>query len=122
LSLNARCYQHAIESFRDLVAQVTADALQPTPQGEGERAYFGKFKKPPAAGLLRWNQSAESLSALIRALSFGEYPNPLGLAKVRTSAGTWGVRSVSVGQASTAAPGTVIEVTDETVAVATVTS
>src|SRR5690606_6633091 len=34
LSLNARCYQHAIESFRDLVAQVTADALQPTPQGE----------------------------------------------------------------------------------------
>ncbi|MCK9496377.1 MAG: LLM class flavin-dependent oxidoreductase, partial [Dehalococcoidia bacterium] len=122
LSLNARCYQQAIASFKDLVDQISTDSLAPRAQGDGKRAYFGKFKRPPAAGLLRWNESAETLSALVRALSFGEYPNPLGIAKVRTAAGTWCVRSVSVGQPSTAAPGTVTAMTEDHVAVATATS
>jgi methionyl-tRNA formyltransferase len=81
LSLSTRCYEAGIESFGELLQRLSSGTLQPVPQDLGQRRYFGSTRRPPAAGLLRWDRSAEELSALVRGLDTGRYASPLGTAK-----------------------------------------
>ncbi|RJT23321.1 amino acid adenylation domain-containing protein, partial [Mesorhizobium waimense] len=82
MSLNLKCYEAAIESFRELLTGLESGKLTAHPQALGDRSYFPKRRRPDAAGCLRWDQSAQELSAMTRALDFGSYhPNPMCLPK-----------------------------------------
>lgn len=82
LTLNARCYEVAIAAFGQLIADLETGRLPLMTQDLSQRTYFARDRRPPAAALLRWDEPAITLDALIRALSFGPYRNPLTLPKL----------------------------------------
>ncbi|WP_192250091.1 non-ribosomal peptide synthetase, partial [Mesorhizobium caraganae] len=77
LTLNIKCYEAAVEGFRELLT--------------------GLCRRPDAAGCLRWDQSAQELSAMTRALGFGPYhPNPMCLPKALVGDEVVAVRRLEV--------------------------
>ncbi|MGK7878447.1 MAG: amino acid adenylation domain-containing protein [Xenococcaceae cyanobacterium] len=82
LTLNGKCYEAAISSFAELIDELSSDKAVAVKQNLNERTYFPRSKRPSAGGLLEFNRCAYELDALVRALDFGPYPNPLGLAKL----------------------------------------
>jgi methionyl-tRNA formyltransferase len=82
VTLNARCYEAALEAFADLVEGLAAGSLVPQPQDLRQRTYFGLHQRPPAAAVIDWSLPAEQTAALARALDFGPAPNPLGIPRL----------------------------------------
>ncbi|MDM8527781.1 amino acid adenylation domain-containing protein [Anaerolineales bacterium HSG24] len=82
LTLNTKCYEAAIEAFRELVSDLNHTQVTPIPQGLDQRTYFSLYKRPDRGGVISWQQSAEEIDALVRALTFGTYPNYLGMSKI----------------------------------------
>jgi natural product biosynthesis luciferase-like monooxygenase protein len=76
-SLNARCYEAALNTFPTVVAALASGEIESTVQPAGERRWFGATQRPiafvdPAAGV-------EANLRAARALSFGAFtPNPVG--------------------------------------------
>ena len=123
LTLNSNCYEHAVESFSELIDELAAGTVRETPQDLASRTYFGRFKRPDAAAALRFHRPAEDLAALVRALDFGPYRNPLALPKLVTESGAVAVTEASVTSGkSGAAPGTIVGVDDSQITVATATN
>ncbi len=81
-SLNTKCYEAAIEAFGELVDDLSEGTLTSRRQNLEERTFFARFKRPPNGSLISWNKPACEISALVRALNFGDHPNPLGAAKI----------------------------------------
>ncbi len=81
LTLNTKCYDAAIRSFAQLIDDLAHGQGSACPQNLAERTFFSRCQKPSAGGLLSWQCDAADLEALIRALHFGPYPNPLGCPK-----------------------------------------
>ncbi len=120
LTLNARCFEAGIESFCELLDRLSRGELEPTPQDLSRRSYFGRNERPPAAAVLDWNRGAEELDALVRALDFGDYRNPLGLPKMLVGGELVLVRSLEVlPEGSDERPGTVLDVSTQGIRVAT---
>ncbi|MHC5210621.1 MAG: MupA/Atu3671 family FMN-dependent luciferase-like monooxygenase [Planctomycetota bacterium] len=123
LGLNAKCYEAAIGSFGELVEDLAAGALTPVPQDKERRRYFARHRRPPAACHLDWSAPADRLEALVRALDFGHYPNPLGLPKLSTAGQLIGVTRARAraddDARSAASPGTILDVDDQVILVAT---
>lgn len=82
LTLNAKCFEAAVDSFRELLEDMEADTIDPRPQDRAERSFYRRSQRPPAGCTLRFDVPAEQLHALVRALDFGPFPNPLGLPKI----------------------------------------
>ncbi|WP_271501946.1 formyltransferase family protein [Bradyrhizobium sp. CCBAU 11357] len=84
LTLNLKCYEVAIEGFRELLTGLAKGGLTTYSQALMSRSCFPRRRRPDAAGCLRWDRPAQDLSAMTRALNFGPYhPNSLGLSKPR---------------------------------------
>ena len=81
-TLNGKCYEAAIHSFAQLIDEISGGKAVTVKQNLNERTYFPPSKRPSAGGLLDFNRCAYKLDALVRALNFGTYPNPLGQAKL----------------------------------------
>ncbi|WP_420630860.1 MupA/Atu3671 family FMN-dependent luciferase-like monooxygenase [Candidatus Leptofilum sp.] len=118
-TLNVKAYEAGIASFAELVEGIENSSLQPRAQNLAEQTYFGKYDRPAAAATLNWAQPAEKLVALINALQFGSYANPLALPKLNANGRLLIVNSAKPSEATSAAPGTIISVDDESVTVAT---
>ena len=118
LSLNTRCFATALETFPRLLERLKSDDLHPIAQDLGQRTYFARNQKPANAGVLDWSRTAGSLSALVRALDFGSYPNPLASAKLLTENGAWIVRAV-VERDGGGVPGTILALDEGEIEVAT---
>ena len=122
LSLNTKCYEAALKGFEEIIAQIGAGGLTLQHQ-VGERTYFSSRRRPRAAGALDFNQSAEQICALTRALHFGPYANPLAIAKAAV-----GDRMVLLGAASpdlsagAGAPGDILGVEPDAITIATATA
>jgi natural product biosynthesis luciferase-like monooxygenase protein len=95
-SLNAKCYEAGLETFRALVPDLIAGAAQTTPM-QGERNWYGRAKRPQTLGLLDPARPAAELCRLVRGLDFGGYENPLGTAKIVTPAGVVIVTRLEIG-------------------------
>ena len=120
LSLNAKCYEAGLSTFTQIAQDLAQGDLALQPQS-GERQYFGRHKRPPALATLDFHRPARELVALVRALDFGSYANPLGRAKVFDGRRLLLVRGASAGDSTGgAAPGTVLAVEGDTLRVATV--
>ncbi|MET4329124.1 hypothetical protein ABIB80_004960 [Bradyrhizobium sp. i1.15.2] len=82
LSLTLKCYEAAVEGFRELLTGLTNGTLAARSQALANRSYFPGGRRADASGSLRWDRSAQDLSAMARALEFGLYhSNPLCFAQ-----------------------------------------
>ncbi len=82
LTLNSKCYEAAIQSFEILADKLVEDKAITRPQDSKLRTYYGLYQRPPSAGVVLWDHDAEEIHAMVRALNFGHYDNPLGLPKM----------------------------------------
>lgn len=120
VTLNAKCYEAAIASFAELVDDLARGQVNPTKQRLEERTFYPRYKRPAAACVFSWDGDAEDIDALIRALEFGTYPNPLGLAKFRVGDDFIVVRRAEVTAVRSAAPaGTITAIHADALTVAT---
>ncbi|MFH0303258.1 AMP-binding protein, partial [Bradyrhizobium sp. 31Argb] len=112
LTLNLKCYEAAIEGFRELLTGLTNGELGARPQALADRSFFPKRRRPDAAGCLRWDRPAQGLAAMTRALDFGPYhANLLGLSKALVGDDVVAVRRLEVTAGSSGfAAGSLVEI------------
>ena len=102
------------------MTQLVSETLTRTPQDLTYRSYFGRHMRPSTAGWLDLDRSAADLARQVRALDFGEYRNPRSVPKIIFS-NTW----LAVGRAhveemaSTSSSGTILEVSESALRIAT---
>jgi len=123
LSLNTRNFEAAIDSFQELIDRLVSGDVAGRPQDTtiGRRT-FSRHDRPSAFGVLDFSRPAAELDRLVRALSFGPYPNTVCAPKVAvgdlsSSEGTVTVVSAEVRDA-TGLPGTIISSDTDAVVVA----
>lgn len=117
LTLNTKCYEAAMDSFGDLMAQLESGAPSREAQDLTKRSYHALAARPTAGGLLDFSRPAVDLERLVRALDHGPYWNPLCAAKFSVNGALWLVGYAKLTE-SHAAPGSVIEATDKHLTVA----
>jgi len=108
LTVNAKCFAAAIDSFEDVLAAVTAPELSRQPQDLNQRSYVARKDKPFAGGMLDFARNSDEILRLVRALDHGAgYDNPVALPKLVLDGTTVLVRQAELvtGQG---APGTVL--------------
>ncbi|OIQ45004.1 MAG: peptide synthetase [Roseobacter sp. MedPE-SW] len=116
-SLNSKCYAAAMDSFGEVLDQLSADDLQRQPQDLSLRSYFSKDHRPAAGAVLDFSQTSLSLSRLVRGLDYGSYWNPLSCAKIALEDRV--LRVGKAGPAEGSGPiGTVLSVTGAVVTIA----
>ncbi|MGB5810016.1 MAG: MupA/Atu3671 family FMN-dependent luciferase-like monooxygenase, partial [Polyangiales bacterium] len=114
LSLNAKNFEAAIDAFIELVERVESGNTDGASQDLSLRNYFGRFRRPPSLCVVDFEKPASETERLVRALYFGQYPNPVGVAKI-----VHGGRALVVGEATAvdsdehAAVGALTSITDD---------
>ena len=109
LTLNAKCYDAALESFAVLVEELASGAGSGREQDPAGRSYFPRDLRPPFAAVIDWERPVAEISALVRALDFGPYPNPLDRPKLAHGHSFWACPQVeTVAAPGEAAPGTLV--------------
>ncbi len=81
-TLNMKCLEYGLNCFTELLDDIENNNLVKTQQILDKSTYFPPCKKPEAACLISFQQPAERINALTRALDFGPYTNPVGCAKI----------------------------------------
>lgn len=120
LTINTRCFEIGIDTFAELTGELAAGTEQRTVQDRAQRSYFGKHARPAAACMLDLSRSAAELEALVRALDFGQYENPLGLPKLTVNGRVFVATRAELSDAGNfATPGTVISVAGDAMTLAT---
>ncbi|TDB49063.1 non-ribosomal peptide synthetase, partial [Photorhabdus khanii subsp. guanajuatensis] len=114
-SLNLKCYQAAQKGFIELLKDLGHGTLVTSPQDLTQRSFYAQSRRPDGGGYLYWKQSGEALSALVRALDFGEnYVNPLGCPKLLLEQGTVQISWLQrLNTCSEGVPGTLIKVEED---------
>lgn len=120
LTLNTKCYAAAIDSFPQVVAELTTPTPARVPQDLSQRSYFARDDRPEGGARLDFNRSANDLAQMVRALDHGDYWNPLCIPKFEAGGKLWLARAAHVATgASGAVPGAVSAADDELLTVAT---
>ena len=120
LTLNTRCYEAAMESFAELLADLHGPGLKRQPQDLSQRSYHARLDRPAAAARLDFSQPAETLVALVAALDHGSYWNPLTCPKVDIAGRVLLVTAAATEPAAGGAvPGQVLDATPAGLVVAT---
>ena len=120
LTLNAKCYEAALDVFAALADDLCHRRVSRTKQNSEERTFFPRYKRPPAGCVLSWNRCAYDIDALVRALDFGPYPNPLGLPKLAVERDFILIRKTEVlDSAPETPPGTITSINGESLRVST---
>jgi amino acid adenylation domain-containing protein len=121
-TLNLKCYEAAISSFAELIDELAEDRAGARKQNLGERTFYPRYKRPAAGAVISWTNAAEDISALVRALDFNQYPNPLGLAKFPVGQEFILLREMAVTETSSKSPpGTIIAMDAHGITVSTST-
>jgi natural product biosynthesis luciferase-like monooxygenase protein len=121
LTLNAKCLEAGTATFPEVLDQVETGILRRLPQDLTGQHYFAKNQRPEALGSLDFAKTAEELSRLVRALSFGDrYRNPLVLPKVAVHGRVFPLMGLSIKNNASGTPaGTVVSVAGDGLIVAT---
>jgi len=113
MSMNVKCWEAAIASFPELLERLAEPALTGTRAPLDQTTWHRKAERPRGLATLDWRRPVAELERQIRALDFGNYPNPLALPKLVGETGVVIVRSVEgIDLERQAAPGTVIGADD----------
>lgn len=127
LALNLRCLHAFRVAFTRLLTTVASSApFVFRAQDPGKRSYFGLFACPPNMGVLNFHDDIRKVHDLARALEYGHHENSLGSPKVLTSSGRYLlVKNADVTlmtpPAQDTAPGTIVDIVDDTLIVKTAT-
>jgi amino acid adenylation domain-containing protein/thioester reductase-like protein len=114
LSLNLKCYQHALNLFRELVEELSNKSYTITAQDLSQRTYFGLNKKPDGNGLIKWNSKGEDIHRLFRALELGGYNNKLCSLKLNINNDIYIVDNLQLtSEASGSPPGKIVEIAED---------
>lgn len=87
LTLNARCFAQAADSFAEVVAMLEAGKLQRERQDLSQRSYLPLARRPDAAAVLDFSRPAQAVLDLVRGLDHGGYWNPLAEPKLSLPGG-----------------------------------
>jgi natural product biosynthesis luciferase-like monooxygenase protein len=116
-TLNAKCYEAAIQSFEEMLAELAAGTTAEKDQDFSRRAYFSRYRRPWGACGIDFRRPAAELEAFSRALDFGPYVNPFG-APVLFGPGMCALApGLRLGGFTTEPAGTVVRISSEGVAV-----
>jgi natural product biosynthesis luciferase-like monooxygenase protein len=119
LSLNTKCFAAAIESFDELMGQAEAGRLSGTPQPGPIERYCARKDRPQASATIDFDQPAEQVARLVRALDFGAYANPVTASKLWLGGPhLWVVGAADLRPDVNGEPGTVVASCDRTITVA----
>ncbi|WP_062226279.1 MupA/Atu3671 family FMN-dependent luciferase-like monooxygenase [Aureimonas frigidaquae] len=121
LTLNTKCFEAGLAAFSQMLPGLEDGTLRPEAQHQEGRQLFARRQRPAGLGVLPFDQGADAVSRLARALDFGPgYDNPLTTAKLLVEDGVYTVESVSVVEAaSRGVPGTVMDIEGDEVVIAT---
>ena len=109
LTLNAKVWEAGRDSFDKLLDHLESGDVAGTPQDTSQRTWFGRDRRPAAAGRIDFNRPAAEIVSLVRGLDHGPYLNPLITPKIAMDG-----RVIAVGAAearvldATAAPGMIL--------------
>ena len=110
ISLNIKCVQEALGAFESLVHDLKSGLISPSPQDLSRRTYNPQQQRPADACVIDFNQGVEDISALARALDFGDYENPLGTLKIVCGDDFYTVMELSIASRKTpSGPGKIVE-------------
>ncbi len=119
-SLNLKCYEAALASFRELIARLARGVICPRAQDRRMRTYFARHAKPSPACVMSWNRSATELQSLVRACDFGTLENTFGAAKMMLGDRCVLVRAAEVSESSSRqSPGTILDISQRGLRIAT---
>jgi len=81
-TLNGKCYELTLQSFTQLIDDISSNQVVITQQNLDQRSYFSISQKPSAGCLVSWRLRANEIDAFVRGLDFGVYENWLGMPKL----------------------------------------
>ena len=104
-SLNARCYEAAIETFPGIVDALVAGTLTTTPQPSGERRIFRRFERPIA--VVDPTENVHDIERVVRSMSLGHAAsNSIGAVHLLGASGQVIIAAARSAASSGAAVGT----------------
>lgn len=119
-SLDAKCFDAGLESFRQLLPMLGRDVLPNLRSRDAKPSFYGAERRPQSGGILDFSRKTSELLALARALAFGERPNPLTTPKLWTGDAIFCIGSVSSAEnPGHALPGAVLRCDAQSISVAT---
>ena len=113
ISINTKCFEAGIEGFEELISELATGTVVRTPQDLSQRSYFAKKQRPHGGAVLDWNQTAGEIEALVHALDFGDYDNPLSAPKLLHNGQAILVRKATTNPAGSGAAGTYLAETEQ---------
>ncbi len=120
LTLNLKCYQKALSTFELLIKNLQMRKITRHKQDATRRSYYGAGNSLPNLGVIDWADSAERIDSIIRALSFGDYPNEIGMPKIRISNTLLIIKKYSLAdKSSNKLPGSIIDINEDRIQIAT---
>jgi natural product biosynthesis luciferase-like monooxygenase protein len=120
LTLNRKCFAAGVESFEALLDGLVAKGPVAVATPGTPQRFFRREDRPEAAGVIRWDQQAERIDRLVRALDFGGYANPLGTARACFDGHPMIVQALALHDgAAGLPPGTIVRIEPEAIVVAT---
>lgn len=119
LSLQARCYEAGLMSFKSIVEDIGRGTLV-LAEPISSSVFVDCQQRQHALGTLDLSRPASELARLVGALDFGPYPSPVARAKIYLGDCTLLVRAASLPvHSSGAAPGTVLKMDAQGLRIAT---
>ena len=83
LTLNLRCYEHAIAAFAEMVRAIENNTLLFNKQDLAQKTYYSSSHHLPCFGFINWStMPSEDIHRYYRALNPGQYSNYLGSLKL----------------------------------------
>lgn len=104
-TLNAKCYEIALNLFKQIVGDINENKLQAVDQKPGEGHFYGRCHRMPTMEILDWNRSASELDAMVRALDYGPYENPVGVPKIITGEHVFYIKELELTDNDSEKPG-----------------
>lgn len=113
LSLNLKCYEHAVKSFHELLIELETGSATPVKQNLSYRSYYGLKNKPEYYGFISWENPSEHTDRLCRALTFGHYKNELATPKIIIHGQVFVIKSYrKLSISSGERPGTIVHISN----------
>ena len=111
-TLNTKCYEAALTSFSELLTDLEGGTISAIPQQSSEAGLYKRCDRIPAMAIIDWRSEARQIDAMVRALDFGPYSNPVGTAKLLLEEAAYIVKESEIIEGLLGRPGEVLGIDD----------
>jgi len=92
-TLNAKCWEAALEGFADLLGGIEGDSLKPIAQTPDPSTFHIAADRPTMFGFIDPEAPVADTARLVRALDHGDHANPVCVAKLMVGDAVFAVKS-----------------------------